>query len=221
MKVAQQSSYPVMSPHQKVLGGFPPEMRVRLKYVDTFALDAAAGSLASYQFDMRNMYDPNVTGTGHQPSNFDRWTTIYNAWTVLSTKVSLANVFNSTSAVQPGTWGFLVSKSGSQVSGFSSLETLLEEPYCKYALVGSGLGQTTPFPGYLTARLPSAPWLGVSNQLLRSNEYAGSGAAGPVDTFHLEAFLGAINGNDPGSCPFRIELEFDCVFFMPKITLPS
>lgn len=210
-----------MTPHSKVLGGFPPEMRVTLKYVDTFALDPAAGSLAAYQFDLRNMYDPNVTGTGHQPSNFDRWTTIYNAWTVTRTRVRLINVYNSTSAVQPGTWGYLVSKSGSQVTGFSSLETLLEEPYVKYAQVGSGLSQTTPFPGALSATIPSAPWLGVSDLLLRGPDYAGSGAAGPTETFYLEAFLGAINGNDPGSSPFRIELEFDAVFFMPKITLPS
>lgn len=210
-----------MSPGNKVLGGFPSEMRVTLKYVDTFALDPAAGSLASYEFDCRNMYDPNVTGVGHQPSNFDRWMQIYNKWTVYSTKVRLTNVYNSTSAVQPGTWGFLVSKSGSQVSGFSSLETLLEEPYCKYAQVGTGLQQTQPFPGSLSATLHSGPWLGVQRQLLRSDEYSGDASAGPVETFKLEAFLGNINGNDPGSCPFRVELEFAAVFYMPKITLPS
>jgi hypothetical protein len=196
-------------------------MKVTLKYVDTFALDAAVGSLAAYEFDPRNMYDPNVTGTGHQPSNFDRWMTIYNKWSVTTTRFKLTNVYNSTSAVQPGTWGFLVSKSGSQVTGFSSLDTLLEEPYVKYAQVGTGLAQIQPFPASLSASLSSAPWLGVNPLLLRSDEYSGDGSVGPTETFKVEAFLGAINGNDPGSCPFRVEMEFDAVFFMPKITLPS
>ena len=211
-----------MSLDHKVLGGFAPESRVTLKYVQTVSLDPAAGSIDSLEFDMRNLYDPYVTGGGHQPSNFDRWTTIYNKWTVLRTRLKMTNAWNSTSSVTPGLWGFLVSKSGSQVSGFSNVDQLCEQPYVKYAGVAAGVSNAIAFPGSVSAALPSKPWLGLrSDDLLFSDEYAGDGSTGPTETFKAEVFLANINGNDPGAVPFRVEIEFDAVFYMPKITLPS
>lgn len=218
---ANQNQYPVMKPGRKVLGGFPPMMRARLKYVETFALDPAAGSIASTQWNLRSLYDPNDTGTGHQPSNYDRLMQIYNRYTVFDVKVSMANASNSTSSVTPGLWGFLVTAAGSQVSGFSNIDTLLEQPYVKYSRVSAGQGNLNAFPGALTAKIPCSPWLGTNNKELFLDSYSSSDGASPSKTIYLETFFGNINGNDPGSVPFRIEIEFNAAFFSPKITLPS
>jgi hypothetical protein len=209
-----------MSPSHKVLGGFPSEMKVTLKYVETISLDAPSGSLAAYQFDPRNLYDPNVTSTGHQPSNFDRWMQIYNRWTVTSTTFELINAWNSSSSVTPAVWGFLVSKSGSQVTGLNP-ETIMEQPYVKYSNVPAGQANLTPFPGSLRARVQSSAWLGVNNAILKTPDYSGDGGTGPTTTFYIEVFAGTINGNDPGAVIFRVEMTFDAVFYEPKITVPS
>jgi hypothetical protein len=221
----QNERYPVMSPNKKNIGGFPSEVRVSLKYVTTFTLDAPSGSLAAQEFSMRGMFDPDVTGTGHQPSNFDRWMTIFNAYTVLRTHVKLSPAWNSTSSVQPCYWGFLVSKSGSQVTGFSGVEYIMEQPFVRYADTGAGIsnGAANAFPGSLTAALPSGPWLGVNNSVLRSQDYHGDVGANPAaaEDFRLECFAGAMAGNDPGAVPFKCEIVYDAVFMLPKITLPS
>jgi hypothetical protein len=211
-----------MSLDHRVLGGFAPEQKVTLKYVQTIALDPAAGSIDALQFDLRNMFDPYWPSGGHQPSNFDRWMTIYNKYTVMTTRLKVTNAWNSTSSVTPGLWGFLVSATGSQATGFSNVDTLLEQPYVKYSGVPAGQANVVAFPGSITATLPSRPWLGLrGTDVLFQNDYSGDASAGPLNTFYAEVFMSAINGSDPGSVPFRVELEFDAVFFSPKITLPS
>ncbi len=218
----QNSAYPVMSPNNKQLGGFPVRVNVRLKYVDVITMDPPSGGVDSVEFSLRNMFDPDTRIGGHQPSNFDRWTTIYNRWTVTATKIKLTPAWNSTSSVAPGFWGFLVSQTGGLVSGLSP-DSLLEQPYVKYSDVPAGLANTSALMGSLTASVPSTAWLGVSKQILMSQLYSGDASAGPsfAEDVRVEFFMTNIGGNDPGSVPFKLELEFSAVFYEPKITLPS
>jgi hypothetical protein len=220
----QQNKYPVMSLTRRVLGGFAPTLNTTLRYVQTFTLQFPAGGSDSHQFDMRNLFDPDVALGGHQPSNFDRLTTIYARWTVVKTRLRVVNAWNSTSSVSPGVWGFLVSKTGSLVAGFSTPEGILEQPYCKYSNVASGLANIQPYPGSLDVMLPSTSWLGLrSKDLLFSDGYTGTNAGGPADTFYAEVFNSSINGGPSPATPvpFRIEIEYDAVFFEPLPTLPS
>lgn len=219
---SQSARYPLMAPNSKVLGGFPTRTNVTLKYVDVITMDAGSGSLTSVEFSARNMFDPDTRIGGHQPSNFDRWTTIYNRWTVVRTKVKFTPAWNSTSSVMPGFWGFLVSKTGSLVAGLNP-NTLLEQPYVKYSDAGAGLANSTSLGGSLTATLPSVGWLGVNTSVLMSPDYSGDDSAGPAlaQDFRVEFFVTNIAGNDPGSIPFKVEVEYDAVFYEPKITLPS
>lgn len=64
--------------------GFPASKVIRLKYVETFALDPAASSVgASYIFRAADIFDPNYTGTGHQPLAHDTWAVIYQSYDVI------------------------------------------------------------------------------------------------------------------------------------------
>ncbi len=208
-----------MNPNQKSLGGFPSSTRVRLAYKQVVSLNAAAGSIDSSQFSLRGCYDPWVTGVGHQPSNFDRWMTVYH-YAVHRTGIKMSTVYNSTSGVAPGIWGFLVSAAGSLVAGFTSIETLAEQPFVKYSTTPSGLLQNT-IANSLRVTTDSAPWLGVSGNVLHSEGYYGDNSNNPVEDYFVEVFLASIDGNDPGVQPFLIELEYDVVFFNALPTLPS
>lgn len=57
-------------------------MMMTHKYVEVVTISPAAGVPASYQFTTNGLYDPNVTGTGHQPSFFDNMTAIYDHYHV-------------------------------------------------------------------------------------------------------------------------------------------
>lgn len=79
--------------------GFPKQLKIRHRYVESFVLTTGAGLFGTYQFSANGMYDPNITGTGHQPMYFDQLAALYNHYTVLRSKIQI-RVSNGTSAIQ-------------------------------------------------------------------------------------------------------------------------
>lgn len=99
------------------LPGFPETYKTVLVYNEGISIDAAAGGATYYSFNCMNLYDPNYSGTGHQPLYYDNLTAIYNRWrvraayitvTVLDTFVSNATVDAGAAYLAQGTGGRLI-----------------------------------------------------------------------------------------------------------------
>ncbi len=70
---------------------FAENYRVRLKYCDRVQL-TTTGSVnvaVGYSFRLGSVYDPDYTGTGHQPYMYDQLTTIYKKYVVESVSYSV------------------------------------------------------------------------------------------------------------------------------------
>lgn len=215
--------YPLVSPQVKNLGGFPFETAVTLKYVDrAVTLNPAAGSIDLATFSMRNMFDPDTRLGGHQPSNFDRWVTIYNRWTVLRTRVKFTPIPVATSNVSPAYYGMVFTRTSGMLSGSNPTE-LMEQPYSVYADFPAGLGSFAGPSPALTASTLSREWTGVDEKTLRIFEYGGDSSSGPNLgwDYMVNLWAGSIDGNDPGSLIFKVEIEYDAVFYEPQLTLSS
>jgi hypothetical protein len=61
----------------------------RLRYSTSFSLATTAGAVNSYVFAANGLYDPDVTGTGHQPMGFDEMMLYYNHFCVLNCKIQV------------------------------------------------------------------------------------------------------------------------------------
>lgn len=75
--------------------GFPTKLQARLRYVDTFALNAVAGGLSTQQIRCNGLYDPDHSGTGHQPMYYDQLMALYDHYTVLRSRIKVT-IFNFT-----------------------------------------------------------------------------------------------------------------------------
>jgi len=64
------------------LGNFPNSKTVALRYVDTISLNGGAGSSAVQVFRVNNIFDPDYTGTGHQPMYRDNYAALYSKYRV-------------------------------------------------------------------------------------------------------------------------------------------
>jgi hypothetical protein len=64
-------------------------VRMLLRYADTFSLTSTTGAVASYVFSANGLYDPNITGTGHQPMGFDQMMVSYDHYTVLGARIRI------------------------------------------------------------------------------------------------------------------------------------
>jgi len=61
---------------------------VKLRYVESLALDAGIGTHAYHTWRVNSIYDPNFSGPGHQPMGHDFYTQAYERYTVLGAKVT-------------------------------------------------------------------------------------------------------------------------------------
>lgn len=61
---------------------------VKMRYSEDINLTAST-ALQNYDFRANSIYDPNLTGTGHQPLGHDQWNTFYDHYVVLGAKISV------------------------------------------------------------------------------------------------------------------------------------
>lgn len=60
---------------------------VKLKYHEQLQMNpGVAGAPATYVFSANGMYDPNISGAGHQPRGFDQMMSLYDHFTVIKSK---------------------------------------------------------------------------------------------------------------------------------------
>ena len=61
------------------LTGFPDQLVVKLKYTDQINLTNIVG-YGSYVYRMNSLFDPDLTGSGHQPLGFDQYAQLYRSF---------------------------------------------------------------------------------------------------------------------------------------------
>jgi len=92
---AQWNSAPGMS--LRIFDPFPARMRCRLRYNENIAIPATtAGTPSHYLFKANGFYDPNTTGSGHQPMGYDTYASLYHHYKVVSSVISVtpSSAFN-------------------------------------------------------------------------------------------------------------------------------
>lgn len=59
-----------------------PRITTKLRYNDAFSIISAVGVMNDYQFRLNSIYDPDMTGAGHQPLGRDQLAALYNRYRV-------------------------------------------------------------------------------------------------------------------------------------------
>lgn len=70
----------------------PLRLQNTLRYVEEVQVGIDGGGFGHYIWSCNGMYDPNITGVGHQPLYFDQMTPLYNHYKVMSSKIRVSAV---------------------------------------------------------------------------------------------------------------------------------
>ncbi|WP_445779180.1 hypothetical protein, partial [Shewanella sp.] len=73
----------------------PARVITRHAYVDGRNLTNSSGALASWQFRLNSMYDPDYTAAGHQPMGFDQVSQNYGRYLVHKVKITIQAHYTS------------------------------------------------------------------------------------------------------------------------------
>jgi hypothetical protein len=101
--------------------GFPPVFRMQHRYVQSSSITAAVGSLATQVYRTNSLFDPDLTGVGHQPYGFDQFKTYYATYLVTASTCSVEASIATASALV----GLTVS-TDSALAALTTADTLTE-----------------------------------------------------------------------------------------------
>jgi len=111
------------------------EFRAKLKYFENFGINPGSGSLGAYVFSANGLYDPNITGAGHQPTGFDQLTAIWSEYVVIGAHIKVWGSHTQTNdAAPPFIFGIFVLDTS---SAWSDTRNYIENGNGVYTLVNT------------------------------------------------------------------------------------
>lgn len=129
------------------LGAFPLTKIAKLRYCDQIVMNATAGVFASHLFRSNACFDPDFTGTGHQPMGYDQWAGLYTHYVVLGSKITVQFAHATTSDTSPLFCVVRLQRDSASFAG-ESLSKIMEtarSTYTSYANINvNTLGMSRP-----------------------------------------------------------------------------
>ena len=176
---------------------FPTAQVVRMRYCETIEIDAGVASAAAYYFRANSIFDPNQTGTGHQPYGHDTFATMYNHYEVVKSQLTAVFVpFNAdiSGCVQCG----VSVEDGT--STMTTFDTVKETKGCKFGIL-SPQSKLTIRQGYNSAvHFPAGTPQATTADF----------GANPSEVAYFKVFVQAVTPGfqDPGRVPIMVTIDF-------------
>lgn len=184
----------------------------QLCYSDTHNLNTTAGAIGYVQYSANGLYDPYITGAGHQPRGFDQYMLLYTNYCVLSSKISCNFVNQDTAATMVG------------LLSASPTTTVTYTDFNEYDEIGKDKVFILPSPGTNLAMRPyqrslkasMRKWFNTKN-LIQETSYCGDALANPSKQIYYTIGIQAMNKlADPGDILVKVQVEYNVIFFNPR-----
>lgn len=190
--------------------GFPDRYRCYLRYSEV-GVNFGGSAFPAAQVYRSSLFDPNLTGVGHQPQYFDQLATVYGRYCVLGMRVTVEANNNSSTAPVVGVIAFADLDISAQ-----SVESLNEWKYSKKFNLGtsSGLSAKT----IVTPFVESAKMQGQPSVETDPNIYS-SVLTTPTDPWYIIIKFAADDLLTTTNVYCSITVEFDCIF--KEVTTPG
>lgn len=186
------------------------QFRCEMTYMEYgVSLDPGAGTAASYVFCANGLFDPNITGVGHQPMGFDQLIALWNQYVVIGGVIKVT--FNN----YDGAYGQIVGITLKDSSG----TTADPRAYVEWGnTTWSNLGQLSANPTKtLTHRFDIAKFSG--SDIFSDQEYSGDATSNPAKPHHLVIWAAPADAiNNPSPVYANVEIMYDVVFRSPGAT---
>lgn len=188
---------------------------VNFRYTETILINPVAGYAGDYVFSANGVYDPNITGTGHQPYGFDQMMAMFNHCYVIGSKITVRMVSNQSI---PAWLGVALRPNATSLSG-TLTDVLIEQPGLSKKLVPlTGDRTTTISRGFSAYKFFSKN----RKSLIGDETYTNTNAANPPEQAYYHVLLMPYNSSDDlTSNVICVSIDYHCVFAEPAILSQS
>jgi len=150
-------------------------------------------------------FDPDVTGTGTQPYNYDDWTVQYNRYVVLGSTIEVSMALNGSTAAN----NIIVSLCPRHTSTTPALLDAMSAPYAKYTFLA---GNQNGHPIVLKHSISSKEMLGMTDsELIASNNALYN--ANPSNPWYWHITIDEADGSSTIAAKSLVRITYDVVFF--------
>lgn len=204
---------------QMMQKAFPTRWRRPFNYVDKITINPpASGLVAFHNFSCNSLFDPDRTGTGHQPMGFDELLgTVYNHYTVKKARIS---VTFSNDQADPATSAIVgIVMRDTPTGGSSDVTTIIERGDVKWGILGSGYSGNSSCT--ITMEVDVAKWLGLAKGVLADDSLRGTSVANPSEECYFKVFAAGIGTNDPPVLDALVTIVYDAYLSEPKPLVQS
>jgi len=184
--------------------------RAKLLYQASPLISPTATASTAYVFTANGLYDPDISGSGHQPMSFDQLMGMYEHYTVQYGKITVDFVNETV-----GESGFV----GIGLFPDASIETspakLLENGMLRYAYIAKATGDSKAHV-QLTIPFNIAKINGRPESIVGDELYRGDVASNPTEQTYLHVF--GFNVASAGTINIRANclIEYDATFTEPR-----
>jgi len=190
--------------------------RSHLLYSETVPISATgAGVVGYYAFSANGLYDPNITGTGHQPMGFDQLMLLYEHYTVTRAKVTVT--FMNDDNKQSGFVGVAISPDGTLPSSYS---TLIENGLVSKAYLNGGHAGNQAYPSNNVVQV-SMPFdikqiNGRAAPIVGDDLYRGDAASNPTEQTYIALFISNPFNATIINAVAQVEIDYEATFTEPR-----
>jgi len=188
-----------------------------LYYDDGFELTDSAGLLKTWYFRANDAYDPDASGTGHQPAGFDQAMLLFEQFCVYSARLSVSFISNSNAAMRVGV--FL----SPDTTNPGSVAELMENGFCVNTITFGASNAATSGGAAHTVRTvniscSNPAYFGSAGRrgYLSNPNFSGTAASGPVEQSYFGVFAFCMTGGVNYSILFDVTLSYDVYFWEPR-----
>lgn len=191
---------------------FPDRTVVSLDYWSTNRVNPGVITYSDTVFGLNNAFDPEFTGTGHQPRDFDQWSAIYGRYRVLKTLVEV-------DVRQRASHGLTVTL---VPSNSSTTLVLADYPQELPRAVMLGLTGSNQPPCHHRGVMDNRAILGMTTEEFRGDDTTSAlVTAGPAQATYLHVFCAQLDGVTAVDYEFAIRLRMEIEFYDRKVLSPS
>lgn len=186
------------------------------RYADEYPLDpGAAGSASVVVYSLNGMFDPYITGVGHQPMGFDQLNGLYNDYVVYGAMVEVSFVATDTAnqtivgaSIYPG------------ATTSTDYQVYMENPNTEQTQIGNYAGGTNrwTFKKYVDI---GQVYGRTRSQLITEDFFKGNGAANPTDQVYLHLWGAGMRGSNPAIVDILVKITYYSQWFNPKLASKS
>lgn len=185
--------------------GMPKQRIAKLRYCSNISVISTLGALGSHTFGANDIYDPDITGTGHQPMGHDQWANLFNHYVVLGSKITVYPVQDA--GIQ-GLCGVYLSDDTS--TPYTSGDQFMEAKRGSYQIQSMTRG-SRPVKAFFSAK----KFFNVKDVKDNLDRLGAGVGTSPTDNAVFHVYFNTIDGNTD-TMRFLVQIDYVVLFSEPK-----